>query len=90
MQTVKVRQQGGAMIVTIPREYATAAGWAVGTEITVKRHGAELSFAPATRKARGAFTVDELLSQIDQGEIAALNDDVKEFSNVESVGKEYW
>lgn len=90
MQTVKVRAQGGAMIVTIPRDYADAAGWTVGTEIAVKRQGAELSFAPATRKPRGAFTVAELLGQIDREEIATLNNDVKEFTGADPVGKEYW
>jgi len=90
MQTVKVRQQGGAMIVTIPRDYAAAAGWAVGTEITVKRQGSELNLAPATHNPRGAYSVAELLGQIDQQEIVTLNGDVKDFSSTESVGKEYW
>lgn len=90
MQTVKIRQEGDVMIVTIPRDYAAAAGWAVGTEITIKRQGSELTLAPVTRQSRSAFIVDELLGQIDPGEIEVLNDAVKEFSGAEAVGKEYW
>jgi len=90
MQTVKIRQQGGAMIVTIPRDFAQAAGWIVGTEVAIKRQGTELSFSPAKHTPRGAFTVAELLGQIDQEEIAALNSDVKEFTGGAPVGKEYW
>lgn len=90
MHTVKVRQQGGAMIVTIPRDYAAAAGWAVGTEIAVKCRGEELSFSPVKRTPRGAFTVAELLGQIDKTEISALNEDVKEFTGTTPAGKEYW
>ncbi|AVF37986.1 AbrB/MazE/SpoVT family DNA-binding domain-containing protein [Rahnella sikkimica] len=90
MQTVKLRQQGGAMIVTIPRDYATSAGWTVGTEITVKRQGTELSLSPTTRSPRGAFTIAELLGQIDREEIASLNNSVKEFTSAAPTGKEYW
>ncbi|EQB6766311.1 AbrB/MazE/SpoVT family DNA-binding domain-containing protein, partial [Shigella flexneri] len=36
MQTVKLRQQGGAMIVTIPRDLAIDLGWSPGTELTVE------------------------------------------------------
>lgn len=89
MVLTKVRQQGGAMILTIPRDYAAAAGWTIGTEISVERQGAALSFAPAKRAARGRLSVAQLLGQIDQDEIATLNRDVADFA-VEPVGKEYW
>lgn len=90
MQTVKVRQQGGAMIVTIPRDVAAGLGWSVGTEVAVERKGEALSFKPAKPKPRGAFTVAELLQQIDSEEIAAFNEDVKDFTNTAPKGKEYW
>ncbi len=89
MQILKLRAQGGAMIVTIPRDVAAELGWIVGTEVTVERHGESLSLKPAKRSPRGAFTVAELLGQIDSDEIAALNEDVKAFIHSAPVGKEY-
>lgn len=89
MALTKVRQQGGAMILTIPRDYATAVGWTVGTEISVERHGVALSFAPAKRAARGRLSVAQLLGQIDHDEIATLNRDVADFA-AEPAGKEFW
>lgn len=89
MQTVKIRQQGGAMIITIPKDVAADLGWTVGTEVAVERSGEGLNLKPAKRKARGAFTVAELLQQIDQDEIAAFNEDVKDFTHAVPKGKEY-
>ncbi|XBS69064.1 AbrB/MazE/SpoVT family DNA-binding domain-containing protein [Acerihabitans sp. KWT182] len=89
MQILKVRAQGGAMIVTIPRDIAAELGWFVGTEVQLERQGESLSIKPAKRAARGAFTVAELLGQIDSDEIAALNEDVKAFTHSVPVGKEY-
>ncbi|PWC10956.1 AbrB/MazE/SpoVT family DNA-binding domain-containing protein [Brenneria corticis] len=90
MQTVKIRQQGGALIVTIPRDYGNELGWEVGTEITIERHGEGINLQPAKRQPRGKFTVEELLTQIDSEEIAAFNQDIKAFTDAVPAGKEYW
>ncbi|EJS93528.1 MULTISPECIES: AbrB/MazE/SpoVT family DNA-binding domain-containing protein [Pectobacterium] len=90
MQTVKIRQQGGALIVTIPRDYGKELGWDIGTEIAVERSGEGISLQPTKRKPRGKFSVAELLTQIDSEEIAALNEDVKVFTDAVPTGKEYW
>ncbi|TXE28355.1 antitoxin [Serratia marcescens] len=90
MQTVKIRAQGGAMIVTIPRDVASGLGWDVGTEVMVERQGEAVSFKSCQRKPRGAFTVSELLGQIDRDEIRTLNEDVDAFTRMKPEGKEYW
>lgn len=90
MQTVKVRQQGGAMIVTIPRDVAAGLGWAVGTEVAIERSGEKLSFKSTKRQARGSLTVAELLGQIDVEEIATLNEGSKGFAEAKPAGREVW
>ncbi|PPC63857.1 hypothetical protein C1Y41_04220 [Pantoea sp. ICBG 1758] len=91
MQTVKLRQQGGAIIFTIPSHTARRYGLMVGDTIALEEH--DLSFevrsVKARRKPRGAFTVAELLTQIDPQEIDELNESVRGFAE-DKVGHEAW
>ncbi|ECA8972907.1 AbrB/MazE/SpoVT family DNA-binding domain-containing protein [Salmonella enterica subsp. enterica serovar Omuna] len=89
MQTVKLRQQGGAMIVTIPRELATGLGWAVGAELAVEKKGDGVSLTATKRKPRGQLTVAQLLAQIDEKEIAELNSAVDGWADGQR-GNEAW
>ena len=89
MQTTKLRQQGGAMILTLSRESARRLGWHVGDEVKVEEHGQGLSIEAVKRSPRGAFTVEQLLHQIDSNEIRQLNDDVKGFADLPK-GNEAW
>ena len=73
MPLTKLRQQGGAVVVTIPGEIASLMGWVVGTMLKVKAHGDTVSITPAKRRARGRRSVAEILDGIDENEIASLN-----------------
>lgn len=55
MQTVKLRQQGGAMIVTIPRDLAIDLGWSPGTELTVEKKAIALICAPQSTNRVGVL-----------------------------------
>lgn len=79
MQTVRIRQQGGALIVTIPRDSAARKGWDVGSVLIIDEteEAVSLKAAEPVRKPRGRFTVDQLLSQIDEKEIEELNASVE-------------
>ncbi|HCB9666856.1 TPA: AbrB/MazE/SpoVT family DNA-binding domain-containing protein [Escherichia coli] len=89
MQTVKLRQQGGAMIVTIPRDLATDLSWSPGTELTVEKKGDSVNLRATEHKPRGRLTVAQLLSQIDENEIKALNQSSEGWAE-EKKGNEAW
>lgn len=89
MQTVKLRQQGGAMIVTIPRDLAAGLGWTVGAELTVEKKGNGVSLTATKHNPRGRLTVAQLLGQIDEKEIAELNNAVDSWANGKQ-GNEAW
>ncbi|QCR36681.1 AbrB/MazE/SpoVT family DNA-binding domain-containing protein [Nissabacter sp. SGAir0207] len=87
MVFTKIRQQGGAMVVTIPRDMALQMGWQVGTRIALENDGDSLSLKPAKRTPRGRLTLAELLGQIDSEEIATLNQSISDQDDY-PVGKE--
>ncbi|NIG12942.1 AbrB/MazE/SpoVT family DNA-binding domain-containing protein [Pantoea sp. Al-1710] len=91
MQTIKLRQQGGAIIFTIPSHTVKRYGLSVGDSIALEEH--DLSFEVRSLKSkhipRGSFTVSELLKTIDQDEIEHLNASVKGFGE-DKVGNEAW
>lgn len=89
MQTVKLRQQGGAMIVTIPRDLATDLGWTIGAELIVEKKGGSVNLTAVTHKPRGRLTVAQLLSQIDETEITELNQSVEGWAD-DKKGNETW
>ena len=88
MPLTKLRQQGGAVVVTIPGEVAALMGWAVGTLLNVDASGGTVSLTPAKRVARGRRTVTELLEGIDETEIAALNAEIADDIADTPQGKE--
>ena len=79
MQTVKVRQQGGALILTISYECASRKGWGVGSVLVMDETEDTISLKANehVRKPRGRYTVAQLLSQIDEKEIEELNASVE-------------
>jgi len=91
MQTIKLRQQGGAIVFTIPSQTARRYGLTVGDTIALEEHDVsfEVRSVKPKRKPRGAFTVAQLLTQIDSEEIEELNASVKGFAE-DKVGNEAW
>lgn len=88
MPLTKLRQQGGAVVVTIPSEVAAVMGWAPGTTLDVTTHGDMVSLTPAKRQARGRRSVSELLEGIDVSEIAEFNASLEKGLNERPQGKE--
>lgn len=88
MPLTKLRQQGGAVVVTIPGEIATAMGWTAGTTLIVSTNGNTVSMTPAKRVARGRRSVTEILEGIDSQEIASFNTDLADELADKPQGKE--
>ncbi|WP_312227720.1 antitoxin [Pseudescherichia sp.] len=88
MPLTKLRQQGGAVVVTIPGEIATAMGWTAGTTLVVSTNGNSVSMTPAKRVARGRRSVTEILQGIDSQEIASFNTDLADELADKPQGKE--
>ncbi|POU03858.1 MULTISPECIES: antitoxin [Enterobacteriaceae] len=88
MPLTKLRQQGGAVVVTIPGEIATAMGWTAGTTLIVSTNGNSVSMTPAKRVARGRRSVTEILQGIDSQEIASFNTDLADELADKPQGKE--
>lgn len=76
MSTTKLRQQGGAVVLTIPIEVANMAGWVVGMKLNIDAVGESICIKPVKRVARGRKSINELLSGIDKEEIILLNSEI--------------
>ncbi|WP_448310799.1 antitoxin [Pantoea sp. PGP6] len=75
MASTRLRQQGGAVVLTIPSEIAVRAGWTVGIELDVTAEGETVNIAPVARVPRGRRTVSQLLAGIVQEEIQSYNEE---------------
>ncbi|OCJ26504.1 antitoxin [Serratia sp. 14-2641] len=88
MSVTKLRQQGGAVVLTIPSDIAALMGWTVGTALDIAPNADGISIKPAARVARGRKTVAELLKSIDENEIAVFNDAMSDDLASGNVGRE--
>lgn len=88
MAITRLRQQGGAVIVTIPSDIAAVMGWKVGMTLDVDASGNTVSIKPAGRIARGRRTLSELLQNIDETEIKTFNEATIDDLNSHFVGNE--
>lgn len=73
MSLTRLRQQGGAVVITIPGDIAARMGWNVGSQLDVEASGDAINIKPVDRVARGRKTLAELLSGIDPQEMAEFN-----------------
>lgn len=89
MTVTKLRQQGGAVVLTIPSDIAARAGWSVGTLLDVTAEGDAVSIRPSGRVARGRKTLEQLLAGIDQDEIRQFNDEISDGANDAPQGREF-
>ncbi|HBO24944.1 MULTISPECIES: AbrB/MazE/SpoVT family DNA-binding domain-containing protein [unclassified Providencia] len=85
MSTTRLRQQGGAVVLTIPSDVANMAGWVVGMKLDIDAFGESVCIKPTKRVARGRKSLSELLSGIDENEIKALN---SQLDNSDPIGHE--
>lgn len=74
MSTTKLRQQGGAVVMTIPSEILSAKGWLVGMEMKIDSVGEAITTAPLKRIPRGRKRISEILAEIDSAEIQSFNE----------------
>lgn len=88
MTVTRLRQQGGAVVLTIPSEIAAKAGWSVGTLLDVTADGEAVSIKPSGRVARGRKTLAQLLEGIDEREISQFNEEVSDVLNDAPQGRE--
>ncbi|WP_456310071.1 AbrB/MazE/SpoVT family DNA-binding domain-containing protein [Serratia proteamaculans] len=88
MTVTKLRQQGGAVVLTIPSDIAAKAGWSVGILLDVTADGEAVSIKPSGRVARGRKTLAQLLEGIDEGEIRQFNEEINDGINDDPQGKE--
>ncbi len=78
MALTRLRQQGGAVVLTIPGDIAAIMGWRVGTELDVKASGEAVSIHPVKRVARGRKSLTDLLNGINEKEIARFNEEMRD------------
>ncbi|SQI44096.1 Growth regulator [Leminorella richardii] len=90
MAITRLRQQGGAVILTIPSDVIAKMGWAVGTEVNVAIEKEGISVIPTKRIPRGRKSVSQLLAEIDAVELEQLNRSVDDMNNLPAVGKEVY
>lgn len=85
MAITKLRQQGGAVVMTIPSEILAAKGWLAGMEMKIDSIGDGITTMPVKRVPRGRKSVSEILADVDSTEIKKLNEQLGD--NI-SVGRE--
>lgn len=88
MALTKLRQQGGAVVLTIPSDIAAKAGWRVGIELDVTATDESVNIKPVGRVARGRKTVAQLLAGIDSDEVRQYNEALSDESESELRGRE--
>lgn len=88
MALTKLRQQGGAVVLTIPSDIAARAGWRVGIELDVTAIDNAVKIKPVNRVAKGRKTVAQLLAGIDKEEINQLNEALSDELEDTPKGKE--
>lgn len=86
----RLRQQGGAMILTVPNVVATQMGWQVGNEVNIQMHGESVILKSVKRQPKGRKNLQQLLDGIESQEIAALNASVADFAESAPQGTEGW
>jgi len=76
MANARLRQQGGAMVVTVPSDFAAVMGWSIGTVLSFEKSGDTAQVKAERRTPRGRKTVAQLLANVDRDDIKRLNESV--------------
>lgn len=86
----RLRQQGGAVILTVPNAVVAQMGWQAGHFVEIETQGDQVILRSHQRTPRGRKSVAELLKGIDHEEISTLNESVSDSVNLSPQGKEVW
>ncbi|MFZ7186597.1 antitoxin [Avibacterium avium] len=90
MMQGRLRQQGGAIILTVPNSIALQMGWQAGNVLNIETKNETVVLSSAKRQPKGRKNLAQLLEGIDSQEIEALNADVAEVMESPAQGKEVW
>lgn len=88
MAYAKLRQQGGAVVVTIPARWLAAKSWSAGDEIDFKDDGEGLHMVAVKRAPRGRRTVAEIVAGINPEDVAEWRASMADELTSEPSGKE--
>ncbi|GAA0353086.1 AbrB/MazE/SpoVT family DNA-binding domain-containing protein [Morganella psychrotolerans] len=88
MTTTRLRQQGGAVVLTIPSDIAARLGWVVGKTLDIREAGDSINISPSKRAARGRKSVSWILDGIDENEIQSFNEGMADEMASQPVGNE--
>lgn len=88
MANVKLRQQGGAVVVTIPARWLAAKSWNVGDEVDFKDDGDGVRMVAAKRTPRGRRTTAEIVAGINAQDVAEWRTSVADDLLSQPIGKE--
>lgn len=86
----RLRQQGGAVILTVPNAIVAQMGWQAGHLVEIETQGEQVILKSRQRIPRGRKSVEELLKGIVHEEIVSLNESVSDSVNLAPQGKEVW
>jgi antitoxin ChpS len=88
MNTVSIRRQGGAAIVTIPAEIMRRLDLSVGAVLALEVKGSAIVARPSRPARRKRYTLAELLEGVTAEDAAAVNAELAEYRDAPPVGRE--
>lgn len=88
MAYAKLRQQGGAVVVTLPARWLTSKGWRAGDEIDFKDDGDGVRMVAVKRQPRGRRTIAQIVAGINLQDVAEWRAETGDYFTDTPVGKE--
>ena len=88
MTTATLRTVGNSVAVVIPKQWLDVLHLQAGSKVELALDGNRLTLQPQPKKARKKYKLAELLAQCDPN--APYPEELKEWDNMSSVGREVW
>lgn len=88
MFPTRIRQQGGALIITIPSEAAAQMNWGAGTRLDFQPAADGVRLTTLERVPRGRRTVSQILNGLDTKLLTQLHEELADDLASGPVGKE--
>ncbi|MEQ9859553.1 AbrB/MazE/SpoVT family DNA-binding domain-containing protein [Pectobacterium cacticida] len=88
-KSARLRKQGRAIVVTIPKEIALAMNWKEGEDVVLVQDDGALKIMPQTVKPRKRrMSPDELVSDLSAEDIQMLREATQPFQQLKPTGRE--
>ncbi|AIA69916.1 putative plasmid-related protein [Pectobacterium atrosepticum SCRI1043] len=88
-KSARLRKQGRAIIVTIPKEIALAMNWKEGEDVVLVQDNGALKIMPQTVKPRKRrMSPEELVSDLSTRDIRILREATQPFQQLKPAGQE--